>query len=67
MATSLKKHKAGLYSLNEYYTYKMEDSGVYRWTVGIKDGSGNNTWIEDFKTYKAARAFILRQIAKVGA
>ena len=42
----------------------MEDSGF--WTVGI-NGIGGNNWIDDFKTYKAARGFILRQLEKVNA
>ena len=63
-AKNMKRIKAGMYAQGNYYTYKMEDSG--RWTVGIKLGN-DNCWIEDFKTYRAARGFILRQLEKVVA
>ena len=50
-----------MYVQAEYYTYKMEDSG--QWTVGINNGN-DNTWIDDFQTYRAAREWILRQLEK---
>ena len=58
----MKRIKAGMYVQENYYTYKMEDCG--RWTVGLNNGN-DNIWIEDFKTYKSAKAFILRQLEKV--
>ena len=53
-----------MYVQGDYYTYKMEDSGL--WTVGIS-GADGNSWIEDFKTFRTARAFILRQLEKVNS
>lgn len=60
----MRRVKAGMYVQGDYYTYKMEDNG--QWTVGINNGN-DNCWIEDFKTFRAARGFILRQLEKVGA
>ena len=57
----MRRVKAGMYVQAEYYTYKMEDSG--QWTVGINNGN-DNTWIDDFQTYRAAREWILRQLEK---
>lgn len=57
----MRRVKAGMYVQGGYYTYKMEDSG--QWTVGINNGN-DNTWIDDFKTYRAAREWILRQLEK---
>jgi hypothetical protein len=58
----MKRVKAGMYVQGDYYTYKMEDNGL--WTVGIT-GEDGNTWIDDFKSYRSARGFILRQVEKV--
>jgi hypothetical protein len=51
----MKRVRAGYYHLGRYYTWRMEDNGW--WTVGL----GSNQ-IEDFRTYKEARLFILDQI-----
>jgi hypothetical protein len=53
----MKRVRAGYYHFGRYYTWRMEDNGW--WTVGL----GSNQ-IEDFRTYKEARLFILDQIKK---
>ncbi len=47
----------------EYYAVKLENGW---WSVGIQSSSGSSH-IDDFRTYKQSRAYILRQAAKVGA
>jgi hypothetical protein len=51
----MKRIRAGSYQSGRYYAVRMEDNGW--WTVGL----GSNH-IEDFRTYKEARLFILDQI-----
>lgn len=47
----------------EYYAVKIENGW---WTVGIQQPWGSNH-IDDFKTYRQAKAYIMRQAWKVSA
>lgn len=63
----MKRNAAGSYTQiidgQTYYAVRMENGW---WTVGINLLSGSSH-VDDFKTLRAARAFIMRQAEKVGA
>lgn len=53
----MKRHRAGVYSTADasYYAVKMENGW---WTVGRSTSAGNEQ-VEDFRTYREARKFIM--------
>jgi hypothetical protein len=54
----MKRIRAGMYQLDHFYTYK-DEAGF--WTVGeIINESRQH--IEDFRTYREARGFILEKL-----
>ena len=67
----MKRNSAGCYTQIidglEYYAVKRD----YGWTVGVNLPVGGSSHIDDFRTYRQARAFIMRQAErqaeKVGA
>lgn len=59
----MKRHKAGSYSSRDisYYAVKMENGW---WTVGRSTATGDNEQVEDFRTYREARRFIITKEAE---
>ena len=68
----MKRHSAGCYTQVvagvEYYAVRLENGW---WSVGINIPTRGSDHIDDFRTYRQARAFIMRQAErqaeKVGA
>jgi hypothetical protein len=56
----MKRIKAGSYQLKNYYAVRLESGW---WSVGYNQPWGSDH-IDDFKTLKQARSYILRQEAK---